>query len=212
MQRGSPLLQPKTFNRDGRRRRTRTATLRQQRRRVRVAELMGPPRTVRSMTALEDLWTFFINDETMAVAVLDDEGRFQGKVTQADFDQRFDDGSLTAGDLVGGFWGSVDPRASVGQAVALMVLAGIQVLPVIELRSGKLVGLVAMRDVLRWLAEVSGDLRGWAGRPRPQRGAERAIQTRRIHQRPASNTRTGLRARFGPDPDAACNPGRTIRG
>ncbi|MCA9664618.1 MAG: CBS domain-containing protein [Myxococcales bacterium] len=99
------------------------------------------------------------------VPVVDEQGRPQGIISRADVVHLCAEGeelnlaTIPARDVMSARAICVEVSTSLSMAAALMAYQRIQRVPVID-QEGKVVGMLAALDVLRWLGEADGYLYG----------------------------------------------------
>jgi CBS domain-containing protein len=132
---------------------------------IAVHEIMSAsPVTVGPSTSVTELLALFDRHDFNAFPVLDDRGRLFGIISKLDLLELFlagdpsaaatgDLGATRVEDLMHHEIVSVEPRAPISAAGAMMVANNLRSLPVVERRDDRviLVGMVSRGDVLRGL-------------------------------------------------------------
>jgi CBS domain-containing protein len=89
------------------------------------------------------------------VPIVDEDNVPIGMITKRDLVEPNSAGSHVAGDAMMPLAFTLDERATVAQAAALMATEGLHHVPIVTTK-GRLVGLVSSLDIVRWLARNDG--------------------------------------------------------
>ena len=88
------------------------------------------------------------------VPVVDASGAPVGMITKRDLIEHAAHGATTAADVMMPLAFTLDERASIARAAALMAAEDVHHVPVVA-RSGRVIGIVSALDIVRWLARTA---------------------------------------------------------
>ena len=128
-----------------------------------------------------------LHDNRISSVIVKEDGGPAGIVTERDFVNLVADGddpaSTKIGDRMTRELATLDPKADIAEAAALMAERGIRHLPVVD--RGKLVGIISIRDLTTWaveemtggheLADMEGSSAALAAAARVNRGQSAAL-------------------------------------
>jgi CBS domain-containing protein len=123
---------------------------------VPVTEIMSQQLvTARPDLPADRLVELFRDRHVGCVPVVNDAGRPLGIVTKQDVVECMDEGRPTARELMMPLAMSLGPRATVGQAAAMMSLERIHHVLIVD-DDRQLIGVISSLDIARWLARNDG--------------------------------------------------------
>lgn len=120
---------------------------------VRVKEVMTPnPIALRPDSTVEEAVRVMAERNIGLILVVDDEGNLVGVFSERDVIRRvlargLDPAKTRLSEVMTPNPKSIDPEATVEEALRLMARLGVRHLPVVDRESGKLVGVVSVKDI-----------------------------------------------------------------
>lgn len=105
--------------------------------------------------SIESVTELLVKNSIGCVPIVDDDGRPIGMITKRDIVATSGVIPRTAADAMLPIAFSLNERATVAQAAALMAMEDVHHAPIVSVR-GRIVGLVSSLDIVRWLARNDG--------------------------------------------------------